>query len=72
MEGDKTEDGSFLRFEPLTFVPIDLRAVDLSLLEREDIRQLRDYQSLVIDSLSPHLTDEEAKWLKGFLITENL
>ncbi|MBP5415399.1 MAG: aminopeptidase P family protein [Lachnospiraceae bacterium] len=72
VEGDKTEDGSFLRFEPLTLVPIDLRAVDLSLLEREDIRQLRDYQSLVIDSLSPHLTDEEAKWLKGFLITENL
>ena len=72
VEGDKTEDGSFLRFEPLTLVPIDLRAVDLSLLEREDIRQLRDYQSLVIDSVSPHLTDEEAKWLKGFLITENL
>ncbi|MBP5744777.1 MAG: aminopeptidase P family protein, partial [Lachnospiraceae bacterium] len=46
VEGDKTEDGSFLRFEPLTLVPIDLRAVDLSLLEREDIRQLRDYQSL--------------------------
>ena len=72
VEGDKTEDGSFLRFEPLTLVPIDTRAVDLSYLEREDIRQLKEYQSLVISAVSPHLTDEEAEWLKGFLITENL
>ena len=72
VEGDKTDDGTFLKFEPLTLVPIDLRAVDMSLLEREDIRQLKDYQSLVVNSVSEHLTEEEAKWLKGFLITENL
>ena len=72
VEGDKTDDGSFFKFEPLTLVPIDIRAVDLSYLEREDIRQLKEYQSLVVSAVSPHLTDEEAKWLKGFLITENL
>ena len=66
------EWGSFLAFEPLTLVPIDLRAVDMSLLEREDIRQLKDYQSLVVNAVSEHLNEEEAKWLKGFLITENL
>jgi len=72
VEGDKTDDGTFLKFEPLTLVPIDLRAVDMSILEREDIRQLKDYQSLVVNTVSEHLTEEEAKWLKGFLITENL
>ena len=72
VEGDKTDDGTFLKFEPLTLVPIDLRAVDMSLLEREDIRQLKDYQSLVVNAVSEHLNEEEAKWLKGFLITENL
>ena len=35
-----TEDGEFLGFEPLTFVPIDLRAIDFKYLNDEDVAQV--------------------------------
>ena len=72
VEGDKTEDGTFLKFEPLTLVPIDIRAIDFDLLGNEDIQQLKAYQNLVYEKISPQLSEDEAEWLKGFLVTEYL
>lgn len=64
----QNEYGAFLCFEPLTLVPIDLDGVDLSLLNDKDKKLLSDYQKLVYDTLSPHLEENEADWLKTLLL----
>ncbi len=64
---DKCIDGKqFMRFEPLTLVPIDLDAVDTALLSKEDKEQLNAYHAKVYKTLSPHLSDEENEWLKEY------
>ena len=68
VQKEKTDDGIFYGFEPLTYVPIDTRAVDTDLLEREDIEQLRRYQSECIEVLKGYLTSEEVDWMKRFLV----
>ena len=67
----QNEYGSFLEFEHLTLVPIDMDGVDEALLNDKEIRLLYAYHQLVFDSLSPHLTDEEAGWLYHFLRIQN-
>lgn len=53
----------FLRFEPLTYVPIDTRGIDYDMLSEEDIGQLNNYNKEVYEKISPKLTEEEQKWL---------
>lgn len=60
------EWGEFLGFETLTFVPIDLDAIKPSLLTKEEKEWLNQYHQLVYDTISPHLTDDEAIWLKDY------
>ena len=67
----QNEYGSFLEFEHLTLVPIDMDGVDEALLNDKAIRLLYAYPQLGFDSLSPHLTDEEAGWLYHFLRIQN-
>ena len=62
-EKEHNEDGKFLTFEPLTFVPIDLDAIDAAYLEPSDIRRLNEYHKLVFDKISPLLSEEEREWL---------
>lgn len=57
------EFGSFLKFEPLTFVPIDLDAIDTAYLEQADIDRLNDYHEKVRHSVLPYLNAEEQEWL---------
>ena len=58
-----TEFGQFLRFEPLTLCPIDLRPVVFGELTTEEKCWLHDYHTMVYDRLSPLLSDEEREWL---------
>ncbi len=59
-----TPYGTFLRFEPLTLCPYDLRAVDINLLSIEERRQIDDYHALVADRLMPLLDDmADREWL---------
>ena len=60
------EWGEFLGFETLTFVPIDLDAIKPSLLSKEEKEWLNQYHQMVYDTISPHLTDDEAIWLKDY------
>ena len=60
----ETEFGEFLRFEPLTFAPIDLEAIDLRFLEAPDIDRLNDYHRMVFEKVSPFLNDEEREALR--------
>ena len=48
-----TADGDFYRFENLTYVPIDVTCLDLSLMNEEEIAYLNDYHALVREKLSP-------------------
>lgn len=58
-------DGDFLCFEPLTFVPIDLDAIDTKYMSSEDIDNLNKYHKVVFDKISPFLNKNEQKWLEN-------
>ena len=61
---EKNQYGQFMEFEYLTYVPIDLDALDVSLMEKKDIQYLNEYHKAVYEKISPYLTEEEAAWLK--------
>lgn len=60
----ETESGQFMKFETLSLAPIDLNAVDPSLLSQEEKDWLNNYHRNVYDKISPYLTEEEKSWLK--------
>lgn len=62
--GLQNEAGQFLQFEVLTYVPFDLDAMELSLLTEAEKLELNRYHKQVYEIVSPHLTEEEAMWLK--------
>ena len=64
VEDEKTEYGQFYKFEPLTFAPFEVDAINVSELTQYERRALNDYHALVYEKLSPYLTKPEAKWLK--------
>ena len=64
-EYKQTEDGTFLNFTPLTYVPISIDALDISLLTIEETKYLNDYHKAVFDMLSPLLNEKENAWLKN-------
>lgn len=66
VKGTENEYGQFLHFEPLTFVPIDLDAVDESLLSQKEKNWLNQYHQEVYEKISPYLADEEKDWLKEY------
>ena len=61
----ETEFGRFLQFESLTLCPIDTSPVMVDLLTTEEINWLNAYHQRVFDTLSPHLSEEEATWLRA-------
>ena len=62
--GEKNGDGQFMYFDTLTYVPIDLDAVDTSYMQPMDIEQLNAYHKKVYEKISPYLEEEERVWLK--------
>lgn len=65
-EGQKTEYGQFLYFEPITYVPIDLDAINPDMMTIEDKKQLNEYHAKVYEVVAPHLDEEEREWLKEY------
>lgn len=65
-EDTKNEYGTFMRFEPLTYVPIDLDAIIPEKMTEEERCILNDYHAEVYRKVSGLLTDEERKWLKKY------
>ena len=59
----KNEFGQFMKFENLTWVPIDLDTIDVSLMEGRDRELLNAYHKGVFKKLSPYMTEEEKAWL---------
>ncbi|NLJ78046.1 MAG: M24 family metallopeptidase, partial [Tissierellia bacterium] len=60
----ETESGQFMRFETISYCPIDLDGIDIGLLTEDEIGWLNDYHNEVYDRLSPYLDDKEKEWLK--------
>lgn len=65
VETEKSEFGQFLKFETLTFFPIDISLIDKGMMTENEIDWLNAYHQQVFDKLSPYLTEEEGKWLKN-------
>ena len=57
--------GHWLKFEPLTLVPISTEPVIVDELTRDQIHWLNAYHAHVYEMLSPRLTEEEKTWLKA-------
>ena len=53
-----------MKLEPLTLIPYEPEALDLSQMTDEEIGWYNEYQALVYEKIAPHLTDEESAWLK--------
>lgn len=63
-EDIKTDSGQFMKFEILSFVPIDIEAIDVDLLSEEERSWVNEYHKEVFDKLSPYLNEEEKAWLR--------
>ncbi len=59
----KNEYGQFMHFETLTWVPIDMDAINEEYLTEEQRVLLYGYQKQVYEKVSPYLTPKEAQWL---------
>ena len=60
----ENSDGVFMKFETLSYCPIDLRAINKSLLSDSELKWLNDYHAKTYETLSPFLNGEEKAWLK--------
>ena len=61
---EKNEYGQFMKFEFLTFVPIDVDAVDKNLMTERDVELFNAYHKAVYEKISPYLEGDEKEWLK--------
>ena len=59
-----TDSGQFMKFDTLSFVPIDLEGVNSEMLSENEKTWLNNYHSDVYAKLSPYLNDEEKLWLE--------
>ena len=65
-KAEKNEYGQFMDFEVITFAPIDLDAIDESLILKDEKVYLNNYHKQVYDKISPYLNEEEVEWLKKY------
>ncbi len=63
---EKNNYGQFMRFEMLTWAPVDLDGIDIRWLNPEDVRQLDTYHRMVYEKISPYLEPEEREWLRQY------
>ncbi len=59
----KNAYGQFMGFRHLTYVPIDLDAIDIQYMEPSDIRKLNAYHRQVFEKLAPYFEGEELEKL---------
>ena len=64
VEAGESEYGKYLKFEPVTYVPINLEPVIVDELNARELKWLNDYHAAVYEKVSPLLNDEEKAWLK--------
>lgn len=62
---EKNEFGQFMALHHLTYVPIDLEAIDTKYMEASDIDRLNTYHAEVYKRLAPYFEGEEKEMLKN-------
>ncbi|WML34655.1 aminopeptidase P family N-terminal domain-containing protein [Clostridium sp. OS1-26] len=65
-KGEKNEYGQFMYFETITYIPIDLDAVNPEMMSAQEKAWLNEYHKVVYDKISPYLNEEEKEWLKEY------
>lgn len=65
-KAEKNEYGQFMKFENITYAPIDLDAIDPNEMTGREKKMLNDYHAMVYKTLSPYMTAEENEWLKQY------
>ncbi|WP_373599359.1 aminopeptidase P family protein [Paraclostridium bifermentans] len=65
-KAEKNEYGQFMDFEVVTLAPIDLDAIDVDEMNREEREYLNFYHKLVYDKISPFVSENEKEWLKEY------
>ena len=61
----QNEHGEFYRFEIVSYVPFELRAIDKKYLTAAEIKWLNDYHQACYEKISPFLNENEKNWLKN-------
>ena len=64
-KAEKNEYGQFMHFRTLTWVPIDMEAIDEKYMTETQRAYLYAYQKEVFEKLSPYLNEEEREWLRA-------
>ena len=64
LEDKKTEFGRFLKFEAITYCPIDLDGINKDMLTELEKQWLNTYHKDVYTKLTPYLDEEERIWLE--------
>ncbi|WP_234949840.1 aminopeptidase P family protein [Tepidimicrobium xylanilyticum] len=64
VEDIETDSGQFMKFETISYCPIDLEGIDVDMLTEKERKWLNDYHEKVYEKLSPFLNEEEKEWLK--------
>ncbi|MBU3142865.1 aminopeptidase P family protein [Clostridium sp. CF012] len=65
-KGVENEFGQFMHFDSVTYAPIDLDAIAIEDLNRDEKLYLNSYHKLVYEKLAQYLSDEERTWLKSY------
>lgn len=65
---NENEYGTFLKFEPITYVPFDIDGIDTQYLSDKEIASINQYQQMTYHKLKDYLTQEEKDWYLNHLI----
>lgn len=60
----ETEYGKYMKFDIISYCPIDLDGIDVRLLTQQEKDWLNNYHKEVYEKLSPYLDEQEKAWLK--------
>lgn len=63
VQDEKTEYGQFMKFEAITYCPIDLAGINKDMLSGDEKKWLNNYHKDVYTKLSPNLNEKEKAWL---------
>lgn len=65
-KGEQNEYGQFMYFEPITYIPMDLDAINPEMMTAEEKHLLNEYHKTVFEKISPYLDAEEKEWLAHY------
>lgn len=66
VEDMENQFGKFMKFEPLTWIPIDTKQILIEDMNEDEKKWLNTYHAEVFRKISPFLDDNEKKWLRDY------